>query len=380
MKILYVITRAECGGAQVHLTDLLASLPREFEAVVATGEREGFLVDRAKSLGVPVRIIPHLTQPIHPVKDILALRELKQTIKDESPDLVHAHTSKAGLLARVAAAVTRTPVVFTAHTWSFADGISARRQRWAVPLERFAAGLGKKIIAVSQANKEMALRRSVGTADSIVKIWNGIPDVPHRAQPGSGDPRTLIMTARFVAQKDHLLLVEALSQLEGDWRLLLVGDGIRRPEIQRAIAKAGLSDRIECLGERSDIPELLASADLFVLATHWEGLPLCIIEAMRAGLPVVATDVGGDSEVVTDGVTGYLTPSGDAGQLRDRIRELLASPSRLAAMGRSGRRRYEQEFTLGRMACATWSVYREAVGVPEQKELVSPLMHRRSEK
>jgi|SRR5579863_761472 glycosyltransferase involved in cell wall biosynthesis len=380
MKILYVITRSECGGAQVHLADLLTSLPREFEPVVATGERDGFLLERARSLGIRVRIISHLTQRVNPVKDLLALGELVKVIREESPDLVHAHTSKAGLLARLAAAVTRKPAVFTAHTWSFADGISRWQQWWTVPLERLAARLGTKIITVSQANKEMALRQSVAKASSIVRIWNGISDVPQRARPGSGDPLTLIMTARFVPQKDHLLLIEALSQAAGNWRLLLVGDGFRRPGVERAIAKAGLRDRITCLGERTDIPELLAAADLFVLASHWEGLPLSIIEAMRAGLPVVATDVGGVSEVVIDGVTGYVTPASDAGTLRQRVAELLASPDRLAIMGRNGRRRYEQDFTIGRMAYATWAIYREVANMRERDGLVSPLIHWRSGK
>jgi glycosyltransferase involved in cell wall biosynthesis len=380
MKILYVITRAECGGAQVHLVDLLTSLPPEFEPVVATGEREGYLLEKVRSLGIPVRVIPHLTQRIHPVKDLLALVELVKAIKKESPDLVHAHTSKAGLLARLAAAITRTPAVFTAHTWSFADGISRWQQWWAVPLERFAARFGTKIIAVSQANKDMALRQSIAISSSIVRIWNGISDVAQRARPGSGDPLTLIMTARFAPQKDHLLLIEALSQVEGNWRLLLVGDGLLRPDVERAITKAGLRDRIKCLGERSDIPELLAAADLFVLSTRWEGLPLSIIEAMRAGLPVVATDVGGVSEVVIDGVTGFVTACGDAEQLRRRITELLASPGRLAIMGRNGRRRYEQDFTIGRMTYATWAIYREVAGVQERDGLVSPLIHWRSGK
>lgn len=368
VKILYVITRAERGGAQVHLLDLVANLPQGVETVIATGE-DGFLCDRAAELGVPVRRIRHLTQPISPVKDLRALGEIIETIRAEAPDLVHAHTSKAGLLARLAARHTRTPTVFTAHTWSFADGVSNGRRFIAIPLEKLAARLGGKIISVSQANKEMALRQSIARPDALVRIWNGVPDVDLRATPGAGNPLTLIMVARFVPQKDHLLLIEALRRVDSKWRLLLVGEGPLQPMVERAIAKAGLRDRIECLGDRSDIPALLASADLFVLATKWEGLPLCILEAMRAGLPVIATDVGGVAEAVTDGVTGYLTRRGDVEQMTARMAELLASPQMLASMGDAARARYERDFNVRTMANATWTLYRDLMNVTDMEPL-----------
>lgn len=368
MKVLYVITRAERGGAQVHLLDLVANLPSGIEPVIATGE-DGFLCDRARSLGVRVRIIPHLMQPISLLSDLRALGEIVDTIRAESPDLVHAHTSKAGLLARLAARHTRTPAVFTAHTWSFADGVSHNRRWFAIPLERLAASLGGKIISVSQANKDMAMRRNVGRPESLIRIWNGVPDVPLRASAGAGNPLTLIMIARFAMQKDHLLLIEALRRIGGDWRLLLVGEGPLQGAVEAEIRRAGLQERIECLGDRSDVAELLASADLFVLATRWEGLPLSILEAMRAGLPVVATDVGGVAEAVTEGVTGYLTRPGDVEHLSQRIGEMLGSRELLRLMGAAARARYERDFDVRTMASATWALYREVMNVSDVEVL-----------
>jgi glycosyltransferase involved in cell wall biosynthesis len=189
--------------------------------------------------------------------------------------------------------------------------------------------------------------------------------VPLRANPGSGNPLTLIMIARCVPQKDHLLLIEAMTRVDADWRLLLVGDGPLRARVEEAISRAGLRDRVECLGDRSDIASLLAAADLFVLSTRWEGLPLSILEAMRAGLPVVATDVGGVGEAVTDGVTGYLTRAGDVEQMRGRIGELLGSRPRLRSMGAAARARYEKDFNVQNMARATWALYREVMEVTD---------------
>lgn len=360
MKILYVITRAERGGAQVHLLDLIANLPYGFTPVIATGET-GFLCDEAAKLGVPFRIIPELTHPIRPLKDFRALLSIAGLIRRELPDLVHAHTSKAGLLARLAARLTHTPTVFTAHTWSFADGIPRLQQWLSIPVERLAAVPSGKIITVSQANTAMAVRRSIADQQAFVRIWNGVPDVPARAASGSHDTVTLITTARFAPQKDHVLLLEALRGVQGKWRLLLVGDGPTRVQVEQAARKLDLANRIQFLGQRSDIHELLATADIFVLPSKWEGLPLSILEAMRAGLPVIATDTGGVAEAVTDGVTGYLTPPGDVAQLRNRIQQLISCPDLLPRMAFAARLRYEQDFRVETMVQKTVAVYRQLI-------------------
>jgi glycosyltransferase involved in cell wall biosynthesis len=176
------------------------------------------------------------------------------------------------------------------------------------------------------------------------------------------------MIARFVTQKDHMLLIEALSRIDREWRLLLVGDGPLRAKVEEAISKQGFEPRVECLGDRSDVAGLLASSDLCVLATKWEGLPLSILEAMRAGLPVVATDVGGVREAVTDGVTGYLTRPGDVDGMSGRITELLASKTLLKSMGAAARARYERDFDVQTMARATWALYREVLDVADVSE------------
>lgn len=361
MKILYVITRAERGGAQMHVRDLIAHLPSGFSAAIATGET-GFLCDEAAKLGVPVRVVPELTHPIRPIKDFRALVAIARLIRREAPDLVHAHTSKAGLLARFAARLTATPVVFTAHAWSFVDGMP-RLQRWiSIPLERLAAvPATAKIITVSEANSVLAIRKSIGNEKRLVRIWNGVPDVPGRAVPGAGHGVTLIMVARFAPPKDHLLLLQALVEVKGHWRLLLVGDGPTRLHVQEAAVDLGLADRIEFLGLRDDIDELLAGADVFILPSKWEGLPLSILEAMRAGLPVIATDTGGVAEAVTDGVTGYLTPPGDIVKLSERIQQLISSPELLAGMALAARRRYEDDFRIEIMVRKTVAVYRQLI-------------------
>jgi len=360
MKILYVITRSERGGAQIHLLDVLKSLPSGCQPIVATGEA-GYLVEEARQLGVPVHHISHLRQPMSPVNDLLALREIVSVIRSEAPDLLHAHTSKAGLLGRFAGWLTRTPTVFTAHTWSFADGVSSFQRRVSIPLERFAGRISGKVITVSRANERIALRKSITARANLVTIWNGIPDSDLRAKPGTSEIPKIVMVARFAPQKDQLSLIKALSGIGAPWRLALVGDGPTRSEIEQEVQRLHLSDRIEFLGDRADVADVLATSDLFVLSTRWEGLPLSILEAMRAGLPVICSDVGGCSEAVEHGRTGFLTPPSDIGQLRDRLDRTLSSKSLLISMGEAGRERFYRDFRVESMMGKLMSVYHEAI-------------------
>jgi glycosyltransferase involved in cell wall biosynthesis len=361
MKILYLITRAECGGAQVALLNLIVNLPAGFQPIVAAGQ-EGYLQQECERKGIPYRVIPGLVVPISPLKDALALMRLLALIRREKPAAVHAHTSKAGILGRVAAWLTRTPVIFTAHTWSFDEGVPRLRKRIAVPIERITAALGGKIITVADSNTHEALRHSITPGRNLVRIWNGVPDSRLRASPGSRDKVTLICVARMVPQKDHALLLRALVGVRGDWCLQMVGDGPLREEIQSLAEQLQLGGRVQFLGERKDITELLSQADVFILPSKWEGLPVSILEAMRAGLPVVATDVGGVREAVQEDVTGLLSKAHDEEGLRAHIQSFVTLPSLMAQMGKAGRRRFEEHFRIETMVDKTIELYAEIDG------------------
>lgn len=358
MKILYVITRSDHGGAQVAVLDLIHHLPPGFHPVVAAGE-SGYLQDECEKAGVPFRYVPGLVQPIAPILDLCALMQLTSLIWSEKPTLVHSHTSKAGMLARLAARITGTPSVFTAHTWSFDEGVPSMRRRISVPLERLGAALGGKIITVSDANTRKALRHSITSQKNMVRVWNGVPDTPLRARPGTTTPLTMITIARMVHQKDHATLLHAVSTLEGNWRIQLVGDGPERTALEALTAELGLTQRVTFFGERQDVAHLLSQADIFILPSKWEGLPISILEAMRAGLPVIASDVGGVSEAVIGGETGFLTRPRDVDHLRAQIRHLIETPHVLARIGKAGRERYEREFRIEVTARKTVEIYEE---------------------
>ncbi len=364
VKVLYVITRAEHGGAQVHVRDLFAGLKGVVESVIATGE-DGFLCDEARNAGVRVHRMKYLVRPIRPWTDLRAIAELSWIIRDEKPDLVHTHTSKAGIVGRAAAAITGTPTVFTAHTWSFVEGESRMQSRIATLAERFAAKLGGPMIMVSQANRKLALSRRIGNPEQLITVWNGMPDSAHRAQHGPKEVPQIVMVARFAAQKDHRTLLRALAGIDLPWALTLAGDGPLLAETQALAAQLGIAGRIAFPGATNRVGELLARSDIFVLSTFFEGLPISILEGMRAGLPVITTDVGGSSEAITDGVNGYLVGIGDTDGLRKRLVSLLEDASLRVRMGAASRARFEKDFRLEKTAASTLAVYRAALGWPK---------------
>jgi len=362
MKALLLITRAELGGGQTHVADLLRGMRDEFELELATGE-EGYLTEIADQIGIPWHVLPDLVQPISPVRDLKALHQCLRLFRQVKPDVVHAHTSKAGIIGRLAASLAEIPCIFTAHTWCFAERTSWKWRAIGTPLEKLAARVSARIITVSDANRDLALRRRIATPETLITVHNGIPDCPHRATPDSHTVPTIVMVARFSQQKAQSMLVDAVHSLPVPFRLAFVGDGPLREAVERQVDALGARDKVDFLGQRLDIPEILASADIFALFTRWEGFPISILEAMRAGLPVVASDVNGVHEAVADGQTGFLIPPGDVGLFRERLTQLLVDAKLRLRMGLAGRRRFQREFTAESMIRKTSALYWEAVGI-----------------
>lgn len=300
--------------------------------------------------------------PISPSKDLAAALEALTLIRRIRPHLLHAHSSKAGVIGRVAARVAGVKSVFTAHGWAFTEGVHPTRKHLALGLERVAARLGDAVICVSYQDLDLALRYRVVKRERALVVWNGVPDTVERAHPGLEPPR-LVMVARFSPQKDHELLLRSLAGLQDlSWTLDLLGDGPLLPRMKALARELGLENRVRFWGRRLDVATVLAEAQVFVLTSRWEGLPLTILEAMRAGLPVVASDVGGVREAVVDGLTGFLVPRGDVSHLRERLGVLLTDPKLRVQMGMAARKRYEEHFTAERMVEAVWEVYTRLLG------------------
>ena len=370
-RIAYVITRAEIGGGQSHVLDLIEGFRHEMDVHLITGER-GFLTEASERAGAHVHVLPALVQPLRPLLDLRALAGLVRLMRRIRPSLIHAHTSKAGILARAAAAACNIPSVFTAHTWCFAEGTSRLWHLIGQPLEKGASRVSKKIITVSEANRQLAIDHGLPAA-KIQTVHNGIADSPNLASPGAaGTPVKVLMAARFVPQKDHAALLRAVATIPaGQVEILLAGDGPLRAQCETLAAGLGISQAVRFLGDRRDVPQLLAASHVFALPTRWEGFPISILEAMRAGLPVIASDVGGVREAVSHGVTGFTTAPGDDADFAARLGALVASPVLRGDFGQAARTAYEQNFTRQTMLERTYAVYQEAV--PMWKTLKSDL-------
>jgi glycosyltransferase involved in cell wall biosynthesis len=364
LRIAYIVTRSDLiGGAQVHVRDLASSLRSSGHETVVLTSGTGLFVDALHASGVETIPLRHLRAAISPVRDVQALGEIRSALKRVRPDLVSTHSSKAGILGRVAAGTLGLPVVFTAHGWAFTPGIPQREAnlyRW---IERLAAPLATRIITVSEFDRRLAIARGVASAEKVTTVHNGMPDIDPSLQADPGrSPVRLAMIARFEPQKDHATLFRALAGLRHEsWHLDLIGDGPLLPTAEAMAQGLGLDGRVQFWGQRMDVAERLADSQVAVLSTNWEGFPRSILEAMRAGLPVVSSDVGGTSESVLNNETGFIVPQGDVESLRQHLALLLADPALRVRMGRSGRQRYEQHFTLSHTVAKTVAVYEEVL-------------------
>lgn len=363
-SVLFVITRGDSiGGGQIHVRDLARALQaRGVRVAVAAGSR-GALQEELAKTSIPYFEIPDLVRSIHPLYDLVAISALRRRIRAFRPSLVSCHTAKAGLVGRVAALLEGVPTLFTAHGWQFAEGIPAWQKLTVLTVETVLARLTKRIITVSSYDRDLALAYRLGSTAKLKLVHNGMPWLD-RVPSGVGSASTVrfIMVARFQEQKDHATLFQAFERIEGlPWSLELIGDGPDLPRWQRWVDERGWSSRVRFSGQVLDVPRRLEGSDVFVLASLWEGFPRSILEAMRASLPVVVSDVGGVRESVVDGRSGFVVPPRDVQALADRLKLLIADADLRRSLGEAGRARYEAEFTFEAMLEKTLRVWDRVV-------------------
>jgi len=366
MRIVYLITRMDSiGGAQIHVRDLSLWLRQNgHDPIVVTGAC-GPICKTLAGAGVQVVEARHLVRPIRPLKDARAFLAVNRILKEYAPALVSCHSSKAGILGRIAAKAMKIPVIFTAHGWAFTDGVPELQRRAYETIERLCGSLSDHIVTVCHHDRQLALAAKIAPAGRITTIHNGMPLLPAVRRDlrnlDAARPIRIGMVARFDSQKDHATLLRALARLRGkSWRLQLIGGG-DASRVAHIAAELDLLDRIEFVGESSNVPALLADMDIFCLISRWEGFPRSILEAMRASLPVIASDVAGVRESVEDTLTGYVVPVGDDRLLAKSLGDLIDLPGLRIAMGNRGRARFENRFTLEHMLRPTLSLYQTAV-------------------
>jgi glycosyltransferase involved in cell wall biosynthesis len=361
LKIAYVITRADSvGGATIHVRDMARAMrERGHDPMVFVGGH-GPVTGQLTAAGVTYRELRHLRRPIDPFRDWMALGELTKELRAFAPDLVSTHTAKAGWIGRAAAHRLKLPVLYTPHGLPIGGRFSPGAGALFTFFERAALPWTTGVICVSESERRLAIEKGIALQERLHVVHNGVLDIPpsQRANP-AGAPVRICSVARMEHPKDHATLFSALATLTATpWTLDLVGDVPLEVELRALAGTLGIAGRVRFLGYIPDPAVTLAAAHLFVLSSRSEAFPRSILEAMRAGLPVVASDVGGVGEAVTHRGSGLRVAPGDVPALATAIGELLLVPELRTQFGERARQTYEDRFRLDRAVEKTLAVYR----------------------
>jgi glycosyltransferase involved in cell wall biosynthesis len=371
-RVLHIITELALGGAQRSTLQLLARLDRRrFHPTLLSSD--GLLADAARTIAdLEVILLPSLRRAIHPFFDAVALGQLTAFIRRRRFDIVHTHSSKAGILGRWAAHLARTPViVHTIHGFGFHPFQPAPLRLSFQHLERATARITDALIAVSKHDYDLGLRLGIGRPSQYRLIRYGL----EAAQVAPNGDRSAVREALHLngapvvgtvaclkPQKAPLEFVRACARIREripQARFVLIGDGGLRQQVEQEAERLGLGDSLHLLGWRTDVPHLLQAMDVFVLTSRWEGLPIACLEAMAAGLPVVATCAGGLPELLASGEQGVLVPIGQPEQVADGVVALLQDPARRTRIGRCNQQRLTGQFTVEEMVTQTQQLYEE---------------------
>jgi len=380
MRVLEVM-EATIGGTRRHLVDLAGGLLAAGDEVhlCVANEREPRFGADLKDLaarGAHVHLLP-MARSIAPRRDWGHMKELAELVRQIQPDVVHTHSSKAGVLGRVAA--TRggcAATVHTPHTFAFLfDAMfSAPKRHLFRAIEGRLARRTTRMIAVSAGEAATMVEAGVVPVERVRVVANGVSPArwrgvaaADRGELGLPASAPVILVAGLLnTAKGQDLAIQALSsagmQSCPEAQLVLAGHGEDLPALEALAAEHGLTERVSFLGWREDLPALMAMADVVLLPSRWEGMPYVVLEAMAAGKPVVATRVDGASDLVVPRETGLLVDVGDTNGMGVALAELLAlEPEGLAQMGAAGAARVCSNYTIEHMVAATRDVFREAM-------------------
>ena len=375
-KVVHIITRLELGGAQQNTLYTLEHLGPEFEGVLASGTG-GLLDGETRDATYRTRFFPELVHPISPAKDLIALLQLFAFLRAESPQIVHTHSSKAGILGRIAAWLAGVPViVHTYHGFGFHEGQSAWRRGLYLALERAACRVSTRVVLVSEANRAKA--RELGLVregqDLLIRSGVRINEFPmkledrgkKKASLNCGMHKPLVVSVgNLKPQKNPEAFVRVAAKVlaqDPDVRFLFVGDGELRSRVESMIVSHRLFGKIFFPGWRRDVAEIIAAADVFALTSLWEGLPRSLVEAMISGLPCVCFATDGVRDVIRDGDNGYLIKQEDETAMAERILELVRDPEKAKRLGKQAASTIGREFDIDEMVRRQERLYRELNG------------------
>ena len=359
MYILHIITRGDVnGGAQAHIIDLSKEQLTQGHQVAIICGVSSQVFDKLNHLGVKTFCLNEIKRQIHPYYDVIAIIKIINIIRKEQPHIIACHTSKAGVIGRFAGKFSKTKTVYTPHSWIFSEPSYANKRKLYIKIEQWMASFCHKIITVSENDFKIAAKIKI---NKCITIHNGMADIDQalvKQDYRIKDKLKLIVVARLEEPKDLSSLFNALAHLKGrQWELNIFGDGSLRPALEYECKQLAIDKQIIFHGDCHNIDQQLFNSDVFILTSKSEGFPISIIEAMRAGLPVIASTVGGIPEAIKHGENGLLVNNNQLDSLITAIDQLLSNPKKIEQYGRDGRMKYEQLLTAKIMSDKTLALY-----------------------
>lgn len=364
-KVLIISTNADEAGAPRHVEIIVNTLLNDFNFKIVFGEH-GPVSDRLLHLGIPVTVVPELRSKISLVNDSIAIFKISKIVKSFNPSIIHCHSTKAGLIGRVVSIFHRKRVLYTVHGWgwrglNFLSGLIIVTIEAVFPRITNSYNLYVSNDTALSAKKHLHLNDNHGTV-----LYNGVPDllssninsIPFSSERKDEISITILMAARVSSAKDYFTLFSAFDRLPKNFKLVVCGAGTESQNFKNfaaSICKLKFLD-ISFIGQTNSIIHLMKTCDIFSLISNFEALPLSIIEAMSCSLPVIATNVGGVSELVIHNETGLLVEKNDIVSLESSFLRLIDSNLRFR-YGKSARIRYEEKFRVDIMTSEISKLY-----------------------
>lgn len=367
IKTIHIITRLDKGGSAENTLLTVMGLDKErYDVVLVKGlsvesnmtEDEAGAVNKsvreAESGGVRVITVPGLVRRISPFYDLKAFFALIKILRYEHPDIIHTHTSKAGILGRWAAFLAKVPIIIhTPHGHVFWGYFGRCKTLFYIILERLTACITDKIIALTQREKKDHLHFHIAPEDKFSVVHSGInldrfsrmsvDPAAMKRRLGIPEGNMVVGTVgRLTPVKGYKYLIKAAEKIVKtrlDTTFVFLGDGELLDELKNITSMFGIEENVKFLGWRQDVTEVMSTFDIFVLPSLNEGMGRVLVEAMALGKPIVASDVGGITDLVVDGKNGFLVPAGDVEIMVVRINDLLESAKKRKKMGENGKSR-----------------------------------------
>lgn len=380
IKVLHLITRLAVGGAQDNTLLTVENHDRtRFESHLAANPDDAWL-SRAQAAADQFHALPNLVRPIHPLQDVRALLDIVALLRREKFDVLHTHSSKAGILGRIAGRLAGIPVVVhTIHGFPFHDFMSPLKRRFYILLERGLRAFADFYITVCELNRNQAVELGLVQLARSQTVYSGI-SFTKLDRPGNlaatrceleipEDCQIIVMVGRLDQQKAPYYLIEAFAQVVKvcpNTLLLLVGEGELRSQLETQVQQLGVTENVRFLGSREDVPEILKIADIFALSSLWEGLGRAMTEAMLLGKPVVVPEIYGIPEIVHAHETGLLFPAGDTEQLAAHLANLLQHPEVREQLGTRAKALTRARFDAKLMVKQIEEIYDKLLDLPTQ--------------